>query len=296
MQLNKTLIKIAQVYKEGGNIMRYLKTITNQDTNSKEAIAISYDLQAGSYIKKAKEDSSYIDEYTTKISEIINKLGYYDTLMEAGVGEATTLCNVFTKLSDKPKRTYGFDISWSRIKCAKKYAEELSVNGLFLFIGDMFSMPINDNSIDIVYTAHSIDANGGNEVECIKELYRVAKKYLILIEQSYEFASDEGKQRMKALGYATDIYNTVLALGYNIIEYRLLGVSSNPLNPTGIIIIEKNEERQETYELACPITLTQLTKERGAYFSKDSLLVYPIIDDIPCLLPGSAVIATHYIQ
>jgi uncharacterized protein YbaR (Trm112 family) len=296
MQLNKTLRKIAQVYKDGGNIMSYLKTISNQDTNSKEAIAISYDLQAGSYIKKAKEDSSYIDEYTAKISEIINKLGPYNTLMEAGVGEATTLCNVVTKLSDKPKRSYGFDISWSRIKFAKKYAEELSINGLFLFMGDMFSMPINDNSIDIVYTAHSIDANGGKEAECIKELYRVTKKYLVLIEQSYEFAGDDGKKRMKNLGYATEIYNTVLKLDYKIIDYRLLGISSNPLNPTGVIIIEKNEEGQATYELACPITLTQLTKERGAYFSKDSLLVYPIIDDIPCLLPGSAIIATHYTQ
>ncbi len=296
MQLNKTLKKIAEVYKDGGNIMSYLKTITEQNTNSKEAIMISYDLQAGSYIKRVEENFSFTDEYTAKISWVLNNLGPYDTLMEAGVGEATTLCNVFKKLVHKPKRTYGFDISWSRIKFAKKYAEKFAIDGLFLFTGDMFSIPLNDHSIDVVYTAHSIDANGGKEEECIMELYRIAKRYLILIEQSYEFAGDEGKQRMKKLGYATEIYNTVLSLGYNVIEYRLLGVSSNPLNPTGIIIIEKNEDRQAGFELACPITLTELSLERGSYYSKDSLLAYPIIDEVPCLLPENAIIATHYIQ
>ncbi len=37
-------------------------------------------------------------------------------------------------------------------------------------------------------------------------------------------------------------------------------------------------------------------KIRDNYFSKESLLLYPIIEGIPCLLPENAIIATHYLD
>jgi uncharacterized protein YbaR (Trm112 family) len=37
-------------------------------------------------------------------------------------------------------------------------------------------------------------------------------------------------------------------------------------------------------------------KIRDNYFSKESLLLYPIIEMIPCLLPENAIIATHYLD
>ena len=69
------------------------------------------------------------------------------------------------------------------------------------FVGNMFHIPFADNSIDIVYTSHSMEPNGGREKEAMAELYRVAGKYLVLLEPSYELATDDGKQRMDRLGY-----------------------------------------------------------------------------------------------
>ena len=46
-------------------------------------------------------------------------------------------------------------------------------------MGDMFNLPITDDSIDLVYTVHALEPNGGKEKEALKELYRITKKYLM---------------------------------------------------------------------------------------------------------------------
>mgnify|MGYP003973044231 CR=1 FL=1 len=55
MELFKTLKEIQNIYSKGGNMMNYLKNKTNTNQNTIEAILISYDFQAGNYIKKAKK-------------------------------------------------------------------------------------------------------------------------------------------------------------------------------------------------------------------------------------------------
>jgi uncharacterized protein YbaR (Trm112 family) len=131
----------------------------------------------------------------------------------------------------------------------------------------------------------------------LEELFRITNKYLILLEPSYEFASDEGKKRMESHGYVKHLYTVAKNLGYKIIEHRLFDLSMNPLNPTGLMIIEKNKDSSNSIEpLACPITQTDLVKYENEYFSPMSLLAYPIIGNIPCLLPQNAIIASHFMD
>lgn len=160
-------------------------------------------------------------------------------------------------------------------------------------------MPIKDNSIDIVYTSHSIEPNGGKEKEALTELYRITNKYLILLEPSYEYACDEGNKRMLEHGYVTELFSTAKELGYEVIEHKLLGINNNnPLNPTGLMIIKKagNENRLEESPLCCPITKKNLILKKNCYFSKNSLLLYPIADQIPCFLPQNAILATKFLD
>ena len=77
----------------------------------------------------------------------------------------------------------------------------------------MFNLPLLDNSIDIVYTSHSMEPNGGHEEELLAELYRVTNNYLILLEPAYEFASEEARARMRKHGYVTNLYETAKRLG-----------------------------------------------------------------------------------
>ena len=67
MKKIKQLQKIKEVYANGGNIIQYLKSINgNQSTNTIEDIMISYDFQAGSYIKQLSENPNPEEENTNK--------------------------------------------------------------------------------------------------------------------------------------------------------------------------------------------------------------------------------------
>ena len=295
MNILAQLSGIKKIYENGGNMMQHLAKENDSLNNSSESIMISYDFQAGSYIKYVNENHEYIYNYTNALSKEINKLGVFSSLLEVGVGEATTLSNLVPKIK-MSQNIFGFDISWSRLRFARKYAELNKVNAQF-FLGDLFNTPLLDNSIDLVYTSHSIEPNGGREKEALLELFRITNKYLILLEPSYEHANDIGKKRMESLGYIKNLFQTAVNLGLNVIEHRLFDFHSNPLNPTQLIIIKK-EPLKKSFDIpfACPIMKAPLKIYSDAYFCKDSLLAYPILDGIPLLLPQYAVISTHFMD
>lgn len=289
------LSRIKEIYNSGGNIIQFLKDVNGQSKNSLEDILISYDFQAGSYIDFVKKNPDYIRNYSGLIAKEFNKLNVkYDSILEVGVGEATTLTNVLLHLDNSEKQAFGFDISWSRIHYGNYFLKENNMSNVSLFTGDLFNIPLTDNSIDVVYTSHSLEPNGGREEEALKELYRVTNKYMILLEPAYELGNDDAKERMDSHGYVKNLVGIAKELGYNVIENRLFELCANKLNPTQIIIVEKNKNSNSiTPSFYCPITKTKLTKDTDCYFSNEGLLAYPIIKNIPCFLPQNAIVATH---
>ncbi len=293
------LKRIKEIYDTGGNIIQHLKGMSHSNNNSIEDILISYDFQAGTYSKGALERIAFRKSYGEAVAKVINGLGKFESVLEVGVGEATTLAFVTPELSPMPKKIFGFDISWSRIKYANEFLEKRGLannNVIQLFTGDLFNAPLMDSSIDVVYTSHSLEPNGGREEEALRELLRITKKYLVLLEPAYELANQEAKERMLKHGYVTNLYESAQKLGCNILEYRLFPLSSNPANPTGLMIIRKNPLNGTGPDLSCPATKTPLELINGAYFSKESLLAYPVIGGIPCLLPQNAIVATHFMD
>ena len=297
MELFKTLKEIQNIYSKGGNMMNYLKNKTNTNQNTIEAILISYDFQAGNYIKKAQKYLEYEEQFSNNIFEVINKYGDFNSLMEVGVGEATTFIPVIKKLPPS-KKYYGFDILWSRVKYAKMNLKKNIINDASLFIGDLFNIPLLDNSIDFIYTSHSLEPNGGKEKEALQELYRVTNNYLFLFEPSNEFGDKETNDHIVKNGYVKNLYQVAKDLGYKIVEHKLLYKKNHlSANNTALLVIEKEKGlvvNNNTF--SCPITNTPLELIRGNYFSKESLLLYPVVDEIPCLLQSNAIVATHYLD
>jgi len=287
------LNEIKKIFQNGNNVIEFLKK-SDYNLGQIEQILISYDFQAGSYIKGVERDNTYINNYTRTLADEINGLGDFSSIMEIGVGEATTLAHLLPKLNNNKRKVLGFDISWSRLRYAKKYLKDKSIDDVNLFIGDLFNIPLPDNSIDIIYTSHSIEPNGGREREALQELYRVSSNYLVLLEPSYHFGNDIAKERMIKHGYIKNLKEQAVNLGYNIQEYRLFEHCSNPNNPTELIIIKKEKKSTNSTEFMCPISKENLVKNENEFYSKDGMFVYPIISGIPCLLTDNAVIATKY--
>ena len=147
--------------------------------------------------------------------------------------------------------------------------------------------------------------NDGREKEILEELYRVTRKYLILREPCYEFAGQEARARMKKHGYVTKLYQSAQELGYEIETYGLFHSSPEDRNPSGLMIIRKEcsmEEEQERDGLfACPVSQKNMKKYENPmgeadYYCPESMLVYPIIQGVPCSTANNAVVATKYLE
>ena len=288
-------MELKERYKNGDNIIQYLKDKEQREYNTIEDILISYDLQAGSYISALLENPDPVKEkYIQSLAERLNKIGPQKSILEVGVGEATILVPLLKLLNWGQISALGFDISWSRLKFAKEFASDNEVSSISLFQADLFEIPLEDNSVDIVYTSHSIEPNGGREEEALKELYRITNKYLILLEPSFELADENGKERMNKHGYIKGLPAVIKDLGLELVEYRLFDYSINPLNPTCLYIIKKSQSENNALHLICPITKEILKKyNENLMYAENAGLSYPVIDGIPCLLKDNAILTTH---
>ena len=303
--MRKDLIMLKKMYDRGDNILSFIRKNRSSKENTPMDILVTYDLQAGNYIKDAKQHSEYENERASLYSNIINELGGFDSILEVGVGEGTMFANILPRLNSTKFVSAGFDISFSRIQYGQHYLNDLRINSPLLFVGDLFNAPIQSHSLDIVYTHHALEPNGGHEIAALVELYRITKKYLVLFEPIYEFASDEAREYMDQHSYVRDLHSIATKLGYKVVDYRLIFEKNySNSNNTGVMIIEKINNgncgdvisNRHTIPLACPVTKKPLEKVRDNYYCKDSMLLYPVINSIPCLLPNNAIVATHFLD
>ncbi len=288
--------ELKALYGNQVNIMSHFRQLGGTDQNSLDAILISYDLQSGSYLE-ALQNPDYLQkhhQYTAALARVLGGLDG-DTLLEAGVGEATTLCNTVAKLPRLPSAVYGFDLSWSRIAVAQPFVAGFGFTPQ-LSTGDLFNMPFADRSADIVFTSHAIEPNHGREREALAELYRVARKWVVLFEPSYELGSEATRQRIEANGYCRDLAGIARELGMDVVEHRLLEFSYVAHNQTGLVVIRKDvcEEPPATPGFGCPVCKQPLAMVRGNSFCEGCSLVFPVIDGIPCLLASNGVLASKY--
>jgi SAM-dependent methyltransferase len=287
-----------EAFQKGQNVMRLARRWGRGSKNSSEAILLAYDLQAGSYLRAyRKNPGKYEKIYKKIVTFILQGLGSQSSrpfsLLEVGVGDGTTLRGVLALLGKKVGKCLGFDLSWSRISVARNWLGARHA-GVELFVGTLFRMPLPDNSIDVVYTHHSLEPNGGREKEALQECLRVARRCVVLIEPCYEKAGPAGQRRMKYHGYVKNLAGVARKLGANIMLHQLVAEPLNPMNPSGVLILKKNGQRSTLRakgNYVCPVTRTPVQKKHGCYCSRKAKLVYPILLGIPLLRPENAIIA-----
>lgn len=289
-----SLRQLREKYAQGVNIMAYLRETLGVQANTPEIVLQSYDLQAGSYVEGFDDypEDSPGKVYRREVASILSRYPA-ESVLEAGIGEATTL--FYTAQQFSSAQLFGFDISWSRLAVAREFLQERFVQNVALATGDLFSIPLPDDSVDLVYTSHSIEPNGGREVEAIRELYRVSRRWLVLIEPSSELGGEATRRRIDQHGYCRDLVLHAQSLGLSVAEHRLLECSARAENQSALIVIKKSAPASNVEpRWACPICRTVLEEVKGHFYCGECLSVYPQLDGIPCLLGRNSIMASRY--
>lgn len=284
-------------YAQGENVMRLFRERDPEGRNSADAVLISYDLQSGTYrrLLDDPEHRARVERYTAAIARVLDGLEY-DSMLEAGTGEATTLLAVLQRVSSPPERVAAFDLAWSRVAHGRAHARELGVESPEFFTGDLFAMPVVDGGFDLVWTAHALEPNGGRELEGLAELARVTRRWLVLFEPGYELGGAGTRERVQEHGYVRGLPEAAEAAGLTVVRHELLSDPISPVNETAVLVLRKDGDGTPAPAewRACPRCRQELRALKGELFCAAEGLVYPVVDGIPCLVERNAVVASAF--
>lgn len=300
--------KARAVYAAGGNVTEYLRRALGERANTDAIIEIAYDLQAGSYVEHFEKHGEVVGPYLDEIAGVLGRVATgARRILDVGTGESTTLAGVAPRSFAGAAQILACDISWSRLHTGRAFiAASLAADlarRIQLFVGNAFRLPLRTGSIDLVWTSHALEPNGGREREVLGELFRVAKR-LCLFEPSYEENSAEGRERMDRLGYVRDLPGAIRDLGGVLEESFRIQHAVNPLNPTHAYVIaapprdgrgDTDEQAEATPDgeyWACPATRYPAVLEPDLLYCERSGLAYPVLRGIPVLREESGILAT----
>jgi len=223
------LARIERAMMEGKNYMEEMRKNTNESINTLDIIEKSYDLQAGisSDREREKSWSKVYDDLAKLINKHIEDIDP-KTILDAGCGEGNILGRLYQRLGCM---LYGLDISAERIKHAQQ-------QGFNIWKSSMEKIDYPDSFFDLVYTVHAIEPNGGfAPIRIIKELLRVTKKRLVLIEPDYEGGNQATKDNIDKHHYVKGIADI---LKYSKLDYKytFLGIGKTN-NQNAMYVIDK---------------------------------------------------------
>jgi ubiquinone/menaquinone biosynthesis C-methylase UbiE len=290
-------------WSKGENIMSALRQCRGASRNTDEIVEISYDLQAGTYTNYVQENIEYWHNYTRELSTILAPLvSDGASALDVGTGELTTLAGVAPLALKRCGVILACDISFSRIHhgldFAARHVGPDTFSRVEAFVGSMFELPLADSSVDVVWTSHAIEPNGGREAEAVAEILRVARQWAVLFEPSFEENTAEGRDRMARLGYVRDLPGAVARAGGQIVDRIAIRNVANPLNPTLALICRPRTDatgmqgQAGDLKWSCPATRRPLEKRSGYFYSPSSFLSYPIFERIPLLRPEHGIISS----
>lgn len=298
MSLPLSIKELRVRYQRGENLLQLLRESKADPGNSSAAVLASYDIQAGSYTQAMEHPAHHagMRRYAAAIANLIDELGA-SSVLEVGVGEATTLAHVVSQMASAPASAAGFDISWSRVAHGRRYAAREGVD-LSLVVGDLFAIPAADDSFDVVYTSHSIEPNRGREREALAELHRVARRYVVLLEPASRLGNAATQARIREHGYCSDLDEHARALGFTVTRHSLFDVCLSDTNQTELIVIAKEGQAERAPAgagwPACPRCHTPLVAAKGHLYCEECALIYPVVDGIPCLLSSAAILSSQF--
>jgi hypothetical protein len=290
--------EVRAIFERGENVINWIRSREGDHNNSPTAILYSYDAQAGSYVAQLENPGmcEFVNRRGKYLAGILDELSPH-SLLEAGIGEATSLTPALRQMAAKPTHVLGFDLSLSRLLFARKHLMDEGTAGAVLFTGALDRIPLASDSVDVVLTVHAVEPNHGCEDVILSELLRVSGRYLVMIEPCYEDAKTEARARMERLGYARGLLAALERLGYPARRVGKWPFNVNPLNEASLIIVEKNHSRVDAPpRFVSPISGRDLICRHDCWFCPDDGHAFPVIAGIPCLTLESGVLASKLVH
>jgi hypothetical protein len=222
------------------------------------------------------------------LAALLDQLGV-SSVLDAGTGEATSLVPIRQAMRSRPD-VLAFDLSLSRLLYARRH---LAAHGQHaeLFAGDLAAIPLAANAVDCVLTVHAVEPNGGREREILSELLRVAARYLVMVEPSWELGSEATRARISRHGYVKGLPDMLEGLGHKLARFEPWAIDANPANQAALIVIKKQGVPRKAF--VSPISGKPLQQRPDCWFCPEDGHAFPIIQGIPCVLIESAVLASH---
>ena len=158
------LILARDAYKKGENVTIALRNYLQLDHNTSDIIALSYDLQAGTYTSYALENKVFSNDRAQELASFVKPyLDDIESVLDLGSGEISMFSRLLAILNSKNiKKAYASDISWSRLHIGKEATKNIVPNNINLtvFVSDMAKIPLPSKSVDVTFTDHSLEPNG----------------------------------------------------------------------------------------------------------------------------------------
>ncbi len=290
--------KIRDLFDRGENVIQWIQSQEGAGHNSDTAILYSYDAQAGSYVDRLNDPAARVfnEEFCKSLARVIDEFAP-DSVLDAGTGEATTLAAGLDHMVRRPRDVSAFDISLSRLLFARRHLAAHGHQSVRLFTGDLDRIPVTTASVDLVITVHAVEPNHHREDSILAELLRVARRHLVMIEPSYEFASKEARARMERLGYVRGLPAALERLGHPALLIERWQHNSNPLNKAALIVVDKRDVKAPApFRFASPISGAELIDCGDYWFCPHDGHAFPIVAGIPCLTTDNAILASKLTQ
>ena len=285
-------------------IYKYIfnKNLANNSSRSLESVLSKYNKISGNYVKwYENKNAKYIGYWKNgKLAEIsglpifpsmevIKNLIVKDNLnsfIEIGAGELTTTHSLLSQLNLKKLKYFGgIDLSFKRLNIGKKFLKKKGFRINFIARANAAEIPFSDNSFDVVYSNYCLEQMPHIFDKIVDEMVRISKKYVVLIEPSYEFGSRASKNKIISKGYP--IIKTKNFR--NNASYQLLLRKPTPfrryINGSEIIVLKKKLKKHLKSEVyyKCPVSKKRLFKRKKIFLTKNGNYFYPIKNNIPLI-------------
>jgi ubiquinone/menaquinone biosynthesis C-methylase UbiE len=178
-----------------------------------------------------------------RIQYLLNELKEIEglkTILDFGCGGGINFVNIAKNLPGI--QVHGFDYTPTRIEFARKLCAQLGLSDANLSVADGRKLSFPDKSFDATFTCQVLEQIDADAELALREMGRVTRKKIILIEPALEMGNLTQKLYIYHQGYLRNLPEKIARVlqDWKVVKRELLPTFSNPLEPIAATVLVPN--------------------------------------------------------